>query len=123
MIVSHQMKHSMQCQYLDFLSGRMTQLAGILPRNVGRDSDVAGQTVHKPTPGGNESTSVGWSFAAKRRFSERNSELPVTNTLTVPLSLLARQARATNWASAVSLNPTTGLRKITNVFLCSVLAC
>jgi len=70
----------------------------------------------KQGPGGNESTSVGWSFPRKRRFSERNSELPVTSTLTVPLSWLARLARATNFARAVSLNPATGLRRITKLF-------
>jgi hypothetical protein len=70
----------------------------------------------KPAPGGNESTSVDWSLERKRRFSERSSALPVTSTLTVPLSLLARLARTTNLASAASLNPITGLRRITNVY-------
>ena len=51
MIVSHQMKHSMQCQYLYFIRGGMTQPAGILLCNVGRDSDVASQTVHQAHPG------------------------------------------------------------------------
>src|SRR5580693_5798787 len=71
----------------------------------------------KQGPGGKESTSVGWSFPRKRRFNDRSSELPVTSTLTAPSSLLARLARATNFAKAVSLNPATGLRRITKVFL------
>ena len=57
-----------------------------------------------------------WSLPRKRRFSERSSELPVTSTLTVPLSLIARLARATNLANAVSLNPATGLQRITKFF-------
>jgi hypothetical protein len=47
MIVSHQMKHSMQCQYLYFVSRRMTQPARILLCDIGRDSDVASQAIHQ----------------------------------------------------------------------------
>src|ERR1700736_1871518 len=70
----------------------------------------------KQGPGGKENTSVGWSFPRKRRFNDRSSELPVTSTLTAPSSLLARLARATNFAKAVSLKPATGLLCITKVF-------
>ena len=71
----------------------------------------------KQGPGGKESTSVDWSLSRKRRFSERSSELRVTSTLTVPLSLIARLARATNFANPVSLNPATGLRRMTKFFI------
>jgi hypothetical protein len=66
--------------------------------------------------GGNESTSVGLSFPRKRRFSVRNSRLLVTSTLTAPRNLTARPARATNFAKAASLNPSTCFLKMTKRF-------
>ena len=126
MIVAGEMKHSVQGQNLDFLRRGMTQPPGILLGDVRRNRDIAGQSVYQgrlSRLGGNESTSVGWSFPRKRRFSERSSRLLVTSTLTAPASLTARLARATNFARAVSLNPATGLRRITKFFASFAVLC
>ena len=45
MIVSGEMKHSVQSQNLDFLRRRMAQQACVLPGNFRRNRDIARQPV------------------------------------------------------------------------------
>src|ERR1700679_2736026 len=71
---------------------------------------------------GNDSTSVGLSFFRNRRLRERNSELFVTNTFTVPRKWTARRARKTKRSRVDGLSPAILFERITNL-LQSIFAC